>query len=152
MPPPPAARGLKEVSLEIVKPLFQIFRNSLLSGKVPSLWKIANVTAVHKKGSREEASNYRPISLTCILRKVMETLIRNATMEHLRVNSILTANQHGFIEGRSCLTNLLPTLKSAVPIWTNILQLISFTLTIRKHSIPCLMQDYAQNLICRSGR
>ena len=41
----------------------------------------------------------------------METLIRNAIMEHLRVNNILTANQHGFIEGRSCLTNLLPTIE-----------------------------------------
>ena len=102
---------LSELADVIAKPLEYVFRNSLNSGKVPRLWKTANITAVHKKGPRDDVKNYRPISLTCICSKIMETLIRNQVMEHIVRNNILGNQQHGFSSGRSCLTNLLLMLE-----------------------------------------
>ena len=104
-------RILCELCDILAVPLLIIFKKSLLTGEVPSIWKRANVTAVHKKGSRDEASNYRPISLTCICSKVMETLVNRQLVQHLLNNNILSRYQHGFTYGRSCLTNLLATLE-----------------------------------------
>ena len=104
-------RLLSELAFLIAKPLTIIFRNSLRSGTVPNFWKKANVTAIHKKGSKEDAANYRPISLTCICSKVMETVVKTQIMNHLMENQILISQQHGFTQERSCLTNLLLTLE-----------------------------------------
>ena len=104
-------RLLSELSGCIALPLKEIFDRSLSTGQVPKLWKLANVTAVHKKGSRDEAQNYRPISLTCICSKVMERIVNEKVMQHLIHNNILCTQQHGFTSGRSCLTNLLTTLE-----------------------------------------
>ena len=98
---------LSELAEVVAKPLKIIFRKSLETGQVPDYWKEANITAVHKKGPREDAKNYRPISLTCICSKVMETLIKNRILEHISAMGILNNSQHGFNRGRSCLTNLL---------------------------------------------
>jgi transposase len=85
-----------------------LFRKCFESGSIPSQWKTANVVALHKKGSKTLASNYRPISLTCILCKLYEQLIRVHIMNHVR--SAITEKQHGFLAGRSCLSNLLEAL------------------------------------------
>ena len=98
-------------------PLHIIFNKSLNSGECPSDWKSANVTPIHKKGSRTDSSNYRPVSLTSQVCKVLETIVRKHIIEHLTRNNILSDKQHGFREGRSCLTNLLETLET----WTEIL-------------------------------
>merc|ERR1711874_727745 len=47
----------------------------------------------------------------------MESLIRDHVLKHLSDNNILRDEQHGFREGRSCLTNLLETLEQ----WTEII-------------------------------
>ena len=68
------ARILKECALEI-SPLCSLFNTSLKAGKViPDEWKKLNVTPVHKKDSRENVSNYRPISLLSIISKVMDAV------------------------------------------------------------------------------
>ena len=60
----------------IIGPAIQlIFRKSYLSGQLPSEWKTASVTPLFKKGDKSDPANYRPISLTCILCKVMEHII-----------------------------------------------------------------------------
>ena len=60
------SRVLKELSSVIAEPLCNIFNVSLEEGKIPLEWKNAEVTAIFKKGSRTEAGNYRPVSLTCV--------------------------------------------------------------------------------------
>ena len=60
------------------------------------------------------ASNYRPGSLTCLANKLMEFCVREAMLKHLLESNLNTPSQHGFIKGRSCLTNLLETFES----WT----------------------------------
>ncbi|CAH2105767.1 unnamed protein product [Euphydryas editha] len=74
-------------------------------GCVPDMWKRAYITPVHKKGCRSEVSNYRPISKLCIIAKVFEKLIYRQTYSAL-CHSI-SLSQHGFIKGRSTVSNLI---------------------------------------------
>jgi len=89
------------------------------SGNVPEEWKDGNVTPIHKKGNRSKVENYRPVSLTSQLSKMMESLIRDAVVEHLEKNKLLRASQHGFRRGRSCLTNLLSFLDDVSQMMEN---------------------------------
>ena len=70
------------------------------------------MTPILKKGSKGSPGNYRPVSLTCVLCKVMESLLRDAIVEHLVANKLIRDTQHGFTPGRSCLPNLLEYLKA----------------------------------------
>jgi hypothetical protein len=74
-------------------------------------WKRANVTAIYKKGCRETAGNYRPVSLTSHVCKVLESTIWDSIVDHLDRNKLIYKTQHGFVRGRSCLTNLLEFLE-----------------------------------------
>jgi len=71
-------RLLKEIADEIAHPAALLFNQSLKQGCVPLDWRIANVTPIFKKGSRNDATNYRPVSLTSQLSKVLESIIRDA--------------------------------------------------------------------------
>ena len=82
-------------------------------GVVPTDWKIVNVIPIHKKGDKTEPGNYRPVSLTSIICKLMETIIRSKMENYLYGNSILGDSQHGFRKGRLCLTNLLDFFEDA---------------------------------------
>ena len=103
-------RLLKGVSEHICTPLSTIFKKSLDEGVVPADWRNANVTPIFKKGSKASVGNYRPVSLTSVLCKVMEGLLKDVLMKHLLQNNILNASQHGFMQKKSCLTNLVEYL------------------------------------------
>ena len=77
------------------------------SSEVPADWKMANVTPIFKKGSKSKAENYRPVSLTSIPCKVMESIIRDEIIDHLTTNSLIKSSQHGFMKNKSCTSNLL---------------------------------------------
>ena len=83
-------RVLKELCGSITKPLALIFQNSFDSGEVDE-WKTVNVKALFKKGSRDNRSNYRPISLTCIPCKLTEKLIRDCVVNHITSNKLFLA-------------------------------------------------------------
>ena len=100
-------RLLKIVAEEVTPALTLLVRNSYQTGTLPLDWKLAHVTPVFKKGERYKAENYRPISHTCIACKVMEHIIASHIMSHIKKNSILCPEQHGFRCGRSCETQLL---------------------------------------------
>ena len=104
------SRILKELADIIAGPIAALFNCSLQLGEVPSDWKKANISPIFKKGSKSMAANYRPISLTAVLCKLMESFIRDHVMTHLMENKLLTAKQHGFICGRSTVTQLLKYL------------------------------------------
>ena len=101
------ARILKELAHEIAPYLVSIFQRSLDTGKVPKDWRMANVTAIFKKGEKYKPSNYRPVSLTCICCKIQEHIITSNVLKHLDEHNILTDCQHGFRARRSCETQLL---------------------------------------------
>jgi hypothetical protein len=98
---------LKQVADSIAKPLSIIYNKSLTEGKLPTDWKKANVTPIFKKGEKNKPNNYRPVSLTSIICKVMEMIIRDLVVDHMTSNDLFSMFQHGFIKGRSCATNLL---------------------------------------------
>ena len=85
-----------------------LFQAVATSCCIPNSWKRATVTALHKKGPTNDACNYRPISLTCILCKIFEKLLYNHLYAHVCDN--LSPHQHGFVHGKSCLSNLLETV------------------------------------------
>ena len=63
---------LKECARELAPSVCRLFNLSLVSSKVPTEWKYALVVPVHKKGNKEEVTNYRPILLLCVISKVLE--------------------------------------------------------------------------------
>ena len=73
-------------------------------------WKLANVTPLFKKGDKSNPGNYRQISLTSVVCKLMESILRDKIVEFLEKNNIIKDSQHGFRNKRSCLTNLLDFL------------------------------------------
>ena len=102
------AMVLKKCKTELSYPILLIWRDSLNSGFVPKVLKNQIITPVHKKSSKAEAANYRPISLTSHIIKIFERVIRKHIVQHLEKNHLICKNQHGFQKHKSCLTQLLP--------------------------------------------
>lgn len=103
-------RVILEVADVLVEPLWIIFNNSLEKHQVPSEWKLANITAIFKKGDKSDPSNYRPVSLTSILSKVMEKIVRENIMKHMSYNNLFSKKQYGFLPGRSTVLQLIQVL------------------------------------------
>ena len=78
---------------------------TLSLGVVPAKWRKANITPVHKLDDPSLAANYRPISLLCILSKVLERCVFNRCFSH--TSKFLYHLQHGFCPGRSAESQLL---------------------------------------------
>jgi len=108
---------LQNTAQVVADPLARIFQESYSQGLLPADWKKANIVPIFKKGSKTDANNYRPVSLTSVPCKIMESIIKDAMLSYIESNDLITEHQHGFVSGRSCLTNLLEVLES----WTRIL-------------------------------
>ena len=83
-----------------------------------------------KKGDRKEAKNYRPISLTSVCGKVLESIVRDKIVSHMMTNNLFCDEQHGFVPGRSCVTQLLCVME----MWTNSLN--------SREEIDCIYLDF----------
>ena len=108
---------LSKACNELAYPFTLLFQSSLREGKIPEEWRQAKICPIFKKGSKMSANNYRPVSLTCIACKLMEKLVREKLVDHLEKNLLITDKQHGFVSGKSCVTQLLDVLDT----WTDIL-------------------------------
>jgi len=91
----------------ISKPLAMLYTQLLSVSYVPSDWLHATIVPVFKKGAAGNTSNYRPISLTCVLSKILERVLALNIYTHLSANNILHPSQHGFCKRRSTVTNQL---------------------------------------------
>ena len=98
---------LRELAEELAKPLSIIYWQSWLLGEVPVDWRLANVMPIYKKGWTVDLGNYRPVSLTSVPGNLMEQIILSVIRRHLQGNQAIRPSQHGFMKGRSCLTNLI---------------------------------------------
>jgi gas vesicle protein len=94
----------------LAHPIFLIFKRSFDLGELPEVWLEANVTPIYKKGTRLNPANYRPISLTSILCKLMEKIIKDDLTNYLNKNNLINKQQHGFVNNKACNTNLLETM------------------------------------------
>ncbi|KFQ36274.1 hypothetical protein N332_00979, partial [Mesitornis unicolor] len=77
-------RVLRELAEVLAKPLSIIYQQSWLTGEVPVDWRLANVRPIYTKGQEEDPGNYRPVSLTSVLGKVMEQIILSAITRHMQ--------------------------------------------------------------------
>ena len=97
--------------------LASLFQQSYDTETLPSAWKLANVCAIFKKGSKADPKNYRPVSLTSLTSKVMEHIVYCHISRHLSANYIISPHQHGFQRGLSCETQLITVIHE----WSSVL-------------------------------
>ena len=114
------SRLLKECATEMAPVLQQIFRKSLDEAEVPDLLKEAEIVPIHKGGSKATMANFRPVALTSVVSKILEKIICSAILAFLGTNNLISQQQHGFVKGRSCQTNILLCLER----WTDIIDKI----------------------------
>jgi hypothetical protein len=108
---------LKELVDCVKTPLTIIFKKSVDTNKIPEEWKRANIAPIFKKGSKKQTGNYRPVSLTSVVCKMLEGIVRDEIMKHLDENGLISNNQYGFRNKRSTCLQLLKVLDD----WTEML-------------------------------
>ena len=75
--------------------------------KFPDSYKLSNVIPIHKKDSKTNPKNYRPISLNSIQGKLMEKIKNKKLNEYLILNNVISPFQSGFRRGDSTVNQLL---------------------------------------------
>ena len=121
---------LREIADEIVDVVVDIFNESVVKAEIPSDWKQGIITVIFKKGKKSLAGNYRPISLTSILCKCLEKIIRDYFVEHMKRNKLFSKCQYGFLSGRSVSLQLLYVLEE----WTAALE--------NGEEVDCIYTDF----------
>jgi hypothetical protein len=97
---------LKKCAKSLAIPLSILFRTSYYTCRIPRDWKSANIVPVFKKDCKNNSCNYRPISLTSLIMKVYEWVIKAGLLP--RVINKIDTRQHGFLPSKSCETQLIP--------------------------------------------
>lgn len=95
-------------------PFCIIFNHSVLTGEMPEEWKLGNITPIFKSGSRRQCKNYRPVTLTSQVAKLLERLIQDQVLNFVQDNNVISCDQHGFQQKCSCVSQLLESLND----WT----------------------------------
>ena len=131
---------LIELADLVAYPLTLIMNASLSQGVLPLDWKKAFVSPIYKKGARNHAENYRPISLTSVACKLMEKFVKEAVLCHLIENDLLSNKQFGFVSGRSTVTQLLHYLDNVAEVVANrgVVDIIYFDFSKAFDTVPHL--------------
>lgn len=98
-------RFFKRTIDSIAKPIFELLNESYGSGFVPQIWKKSYIRPIYKNGKKSQIENYRGVAVQCIIPKMLDSILA----KHLNryVKNILTHHQHGFVNGKSTVTNLV---------------------------------------------
>ncbi|XP_055308107.1 uncharacterized protein LOC129572189, partial [Sitodiplosis mosellana] len=121
---------LKKCLPALLKPITYMLKESLETGFVPEIWKKSFVRPVHKSGLRTNVENYRGVALQCIIPKLLDSIVA----KHLNYNmiNIIDDSQHGFMKGRSTITNLAEFTSCAILGMENHIQTDAIYLDIAK--------------------
>jgi exonuclease III len=96
---------IKRCGKELCLPLLILFNKSLSTGIFPRRWKIAHIIPIFKNGDKSRCENYRPISILSCFAKLFESVVYNHLYNFFK--PVISEKQHGFVKGRSTVTNLL---------------------------------------------
>ena len=96
----------------------ELIAKTIKLGKLPKIWKRANITPLFKSGCKLNAANYRPVLLTSIVCNTAETVIVDNINNYMKSNNLFTSRQHGFMNRKSCTSNLLEA-QDIISTWLN---------------------------------
>ena len=99
-------RVLKELPTELGPVFAHLFQQSIDNGEIPKEWSHSNFCPLFKKNDRSLTCNYRPVSLTCVLCKLLEHIVCSNIIAHLDEYKLRSDRQHAFRKGHSCETQL----------------------------------------------
>ena len=111
-----AAILLKKCIHSLKEPLALMWKQSLQSNEIPHQMKLGTITPIYKGGSRSEAKNYRPVTLTSHIIKLFERVVDEKITIHMNERGLFNPRQHGFRRNRSCLSQLLQHYQGIVEI------------------------------------
>lgn len=111
--------GMSTTLLKRVFPIFSDFmcivmNQCLEDGIFPNKLKMAKVLPIYKKGSIDECSNYRPISILPVFSKILEEILKRRLIRYLDRMLVLNSSQHGFRSGGSTITALVDMMEGIV--------------------------------------
>ena len=98
---------IRKCSTNLAYPLLLLFKLSISEGKLPSAWKHALITPLYKGGLHSDPSNYRPISITSNIGKILERIVTDYMMQYCLNNNIISKDQYGFVPGKSTCHQLV---------------------------------------------
>ena len=96
---------LKHCATNLSLPLAHLFNTCIQTSSLPDEWKVHKIVPIPKCSDISDIKNYRPISLLCIVSKVLEQIIYDKIIDF--IHPLLSQHQFGFLKNRSCLTQLL---------------------------------------------
>ena len=100
-------------------------------GVVPQAWNVCQIAPIFTKGKKNLCDNYRPVSLTSTVYKVMQKIIRTQAIKYL--NQFTSSCQYGFIERCSCTLSYWIQLIHGLDFWTEDQQWRQFIWILQKH-------------------
>ncbi|KAJ7404986.1 hypothetical protein WISP_142342 [Willisornis vidua] len=139
-----------------------IFEWSWESGEISADWKLVNFVLIFKKGKRQDPGNYKPVGPTSVPGEVMEKIILGSIEKRPKDNTIFSHSWHGFVRGKSCLSNLIsfydkvgyisPTCESPDPIKTaqGSLSLKAYRLTPKLMEV-CKEKDFSPEALKKAN-
>ena len=122
---------LKHCAIALCEPIAYLCQLSIDQGYLPGEWKLHLITTIFKSGDRSQICNYRPISLLCIISKVLEKLVFNHVIDYLS-KWVLNPTQFGFLKGKSTIQQLLSFMEDIITETTNKHQVDVVYLDFRK--------------------
>ena len=142
---------LRHCAEALCAPLHYLFSFSLRNQCIPSIWKVHKISPVFKSGDKHSVTNYRPISLLCSISKVLERLIYDKIIDFVLPK--LSVAQFGFLQGRSCLQQLLLLLDNIHKAFDGKSRLDAIYLDISKafDSVPHMELLYKLHLFGITG-
>lgn len=70
-----------------------LYQQPWLTEKLPANWKLANIAPISQEGWKGDPSNYRSVSLSSVLEKVIKEIILSATAQHIQDNQRINPSQ-----------------------------------------------------------
>lgn len=96
---------LRNCVTSIKKPIAILLKMSLMSATVPDIWKSSFIRPIFKNGNKNDVTNYRGVAVQCGIIKILDSIVAHHLNEYIK--NIISDHQHGFLNGKSTITNLV---------------------------------------------